>query len=101
MTTATKTLLAQLAAHIGNDGAKKKSLTAHVEASTKRKLHRSMLHNYLHGRVQPTMDNAIPIMRWMQMEGLIVPLPKQHGLFAYTATVKTPASGAKNSKQRG
>ena len=97
MTSSSRTLIAHLAQHIGHDAARKRSLRDHLSQATGRCLHRSYLHRCLAAQREPGLDIVIPLLRWMQLQGLIVPCPKKRGLFAYTRRLKNTAKAAKKS----
>ncbi len=95
VTSASVTLLAHLRQHVGSDTARKKSLRAHVQRATGKPLDRGNLHRYLRGQHEIRLDLVIPILRWMQLEGLIKPCSKKTGLFVYCQRLKTTKNMAK------
>lgn len=100
MTAATKVLLAQLRQHVGDDAARRKALLAHCSSKLGRPIHRGTLHKYIHGQREPGADLLIPIMRWLQLEGVIKPGAKAVGLFIYTRVLRRPPAGKSAEKRR-
>lgn len=101
MTKATTVLLARLRDHVGNEVAKKQALRAHIGKATGKPMDRKSLSRYLAGKVEPGADVLIPMLRWLQLEGVIVPTAKSVGLFAYSNPVKKPKRGTKRPATRG
>jgi len=97
VTPASLTLLAHLRQHIGTDAARKKSLRAHVQRATGKPLDRGNLHRYLRGQHQIGIDLVIPMLRWMQIEGLIRPCGIKTGLFVYTQRLKKQVNAEKKT----
>lgn len=100
MTKATTVLLAQLRAHVGHDVVKKKSLRNHIGRATGRPMDRKSLSRYLAGAVEPGADVLIPMLRWLQLEGVIIPTKKDVGLFAYANPMKRNLAGLKKPVKR-
>ncbi len=97
MTAATTVLLAHLRQHIGTSSERRKSLYQHCCEKSGRTLSRSTLHRIILGVSEPGADLLIPIMRWLQLQGVIRPGAKAVGLFIYTK----PLNPEKNGKKAG
>lgn len=100
MTTAVKVLLAHLRQHIGESAEKRKALLEHCNHALARPMNRSLLHKYIHGHVPPGGDTLIPIMRWLQLEGVIKPGARTVGLFIYTKPLKSQKKAAIAPKRK-
>lgn len=101
MTAATKTLLAHLRQHIGSDSAKRKALHLHCCEKIGRTLSRSALHKIIYAESEPGADLLIPIMRWLQLEGVIKPGAKAVGLFIYTRPLRTLGANGQRLEDGG
>lgn len=100
MTRATTVLLAQLRGHIGTDATRRESLSTHIAKATGRPIERTMLWRYLNAKTEPGADVLIPMMRWMQLQGIITPTKKAVGLFAYSNPLKKTKTSVKTPGNR-
>lgn len=92
-------VMGKLKAHVGDDTAKKKSLRAFLSQRLGRNIHRQTLVKYIYGAEIPNFEKGIHILRWLQLEGVIVPQTKEVGLFSYAPAAKPGTKAKKHGKQ--